>query len=91
MKTCLPLLLGILLVACKSDLSEKDKDYIDAKIQLHNALTYGRFVSDSMTGHFNSSDTSILLKPKLTTDDFLNYCKAHDLDPLKTVEKLSDK
>jgi hypothetical protein len=79
------------LASCKSDLSSKDREYIDTKVQLHNALTYGRYISDSMTGNFSSLDTSVLSKPKLTTEEFLNFCKTHDLDPIKTVEKLSDK
>lgn len=89
------LFIGLFLIcvfcSCDHGLSKKDTDYIDAKIQLHNAYSYSRYEADSASGTVNPMDTFVLSKPNLTREEFLNYCQAHNLDPIKTVDKLSNK
>jgi DNA-binding SARP family transcriptional activator len=82
------LLAAVLFTACSStSFSEDDREYIDAKINLHNTLSFMRHSNDSVLG---KKDTLFFTK-KLTTEEFLTYCKAHDLDPMEAVKKLSDK
>ena len=88
MKYLILLSICFMAISCSNTLSQKDTDFIGAKITLHNALSYSRFVNDSISG---KRDTMIFSNPQLTVERYLDYCKAHNLDPIESLSKLSDK
>lgn len=75
-----------LFTGCKSGMSEKEKDFIEARIKYHNAM-----VASAVRPASDFADTFVLMKPQLTYSEFMQYCEKRNLDPVKTADKLSEK
>jgi hypothetical protein len=90
----------VFATSCNSNVSEKDKEYINSQITLHNTSVGLDYKMRNAGNPSVESDTNMIksgvnyepnFDPNLTYERFINYCTKEKLNPLDVAKKLSIK
>jgi hypothetical protein len=94
------IIIALFATSCKSGISEKDKNYINGQIVLHNTTVGLQYKLKNATDPNVNSDTNMIksgvnyepdFDPNLTYERFVNYCISQKKNPIEVAEHLTTK